>query len=68
MYLMIGAAIFQQSGVPIIASVEGKAPREDIHSRGWGGEAVVAVVKTTAVVGLHTVKLYDGPRTVGICA
>lgn len=68
MYLMVGAAIFQQSVLPIIASAEAKAPSEDIHTRGGGGEAVVAAVVTIAVVGLHTVKLYDGPRTVGFVA
>lgn len=57
MYLMVGAAIFQQSVLPIIARVEGKAPSEDIQTFGWGGEAVVAAVETTAVVDLHTVKL-----------
>lgn len=57
MYLMVGAAIFHQFGLPIIARVEGKAPSEDIQTFGWGGEAVVAAVETTAVVDLHTVKL-----------
>lgn len=65
MYLMVDAAIFQQFGIPIIARVEGKAPSKDIQTFRWGGEAVVAAVETTSVVGLHTVKLYYGPRTVG---
>lgn len=65
MYLMVDAAIFQQSGLPIIARVEGKAPSEDIQTFGWGSEAVVAAVETTSVVGFHIVKLYYGPRTVG---
>lgn len=68
MYLMVDDAIFQQFGIPIIARVEGKAPSEDIQTFRWGGEAVVAAVETTSVVGLHTVKLYYGPRTVGLCA
>lgn len=65
MYLMVDAAIFQQSGLPIIARVEGKAPSKDIQTFRWGGEAVVAAVETTSVVGFHIVKLYYGPRTVG---
>lgn len=68
MYLMVGAAIFQQSGIPLIATVEGKAPSEDIYTRGGGSETVVAAVVTIAVVGLHTVKLYNGPKTVVLCA
>lgn len=68
MYLMVDAAIFQQSVLPIIARVEAKAPSEDIQTRGGGGETVVAAVVTTAVVDLHTLKLYDGPRTVGFVA
>lgn len=64
-YLMVDVAIFQQSVLPIIARVEGKAPSEDIQTFGWGSEAVVAAVETTSVVDLHTVKLKDGSRTVG---
>lgn len=57
MYLMVGAAIFHQCGLSIIARAEGKAPSKDIQTFGWGGEAVVAAVETTAVVDLYTVKL-----------
>lgn len=66
--LMIYASVFHQSWISHIATVDRKAPREDVHTSSGSSEAVVASVETIALIIFQSVELYGGPRTIGCCA
>lgn len=55
-HLMVGNAIFDQSGLPVIATVHSKAPREEIQTCGRGSESAITNVKTIAIIGFYGVE------------
>lgn len=61
-HLMVGHAIFDQSGLPVIATVYSKAPREEIQARCRGRESAITNVKTIAIIGFYGVECYCGTR------